>query len=63
MNLVQAQQARQILDRLVGFELSPVVWQKVPGGKVPAAYNRRPSGCSSNANAKSTLLKVPSHLK
>lgn len=33
MNLVQAQQARQILDRLVGFELSPVVWRKVPGGK------------------------------
>ena len=33
MDLVQAQQARQVLDRLVGFELSPVVWQKVPGGK------------------------------
>jgi DNA topoisomerase I, bacterial len=33
MGLVHAQQARQILDRLVGFELSPVVWQKVPGGK------------------------------
>ncbi len=33
MNLVQAQQARQILDRIVGFELSPVVWKKVPGGK------------------------------
>jgi DNA topoisomerase-1 len=33
MSLVEAQQARQILDRLVGFELSPVVWQKVPGGK------------------------------
>jgi len=33
MSLVQAQQARQILDRLVGFELSPVVWRKVPGGK------------------------------
>lgn len=33
MNLVHAQQARQILDRLVGFELSPVVWRKVPGGK------------------------------
>ena len=33
MQLVEAQQARQILDRLVGFELSPVVWQKVPGGK------------------------------
>lgn len=33
MSLVAAQQARQILDRIVGFELSPVVWQKVPGGK------------------------------
>ena len=33
MDMVRAQQARQILDRLVGFELSPVVWQKVPGGK------------------------------
>lgn len=33
MHLVEAQQARQILDRIVGFELSPVVWRKVPGGK------------------------------
>jgi len=33
MDLVKAQQARQILDRIVGFELSPVVWRKVPGGK------------------------------
>ncbi len=33
MALVEAQQARQVLDRIVGFELSPVVWQKVPGGK------------------------------
>lgn len=33
LSVVQAQQARQILDRIVGFELSPVVWQKVPGGK------------------------------
>jgi DNA topoisomerase-1 len=33
MQMVEAQQARQILDRIVGFELSPVVWQKVPGGK------------------------------
>jgi DNA topoisomerase-1 len=28
MSLVEAQQARQILDRIVGFELSPVGWQK-----------------------------------
>jgi len=33
MHIVEAQQARQILDRIVGFELSPVVWKKVPGGK------------------------------
>ncbi|MGI4869833.1 MAG: type I DNA topoisomerase [Janthinobacterium lividum] len=32
LDLVNAQQARRVLDRLVGFELSPVLWRKVKAG-------------------------------
>ena len=33
LNLVYAQQARQALDYLVGFTLSPVLWRKLPGSR------------------------------
>ena len=32
LDLVNAQQARRILDRLVGFELSPILWEKIKSG-------------------------------
>ncbi len=32
LDLVYAQQARRVLDRLVGFELSPILWKKIKGG-------------------------------
>ena len=32
LNLVDAQQARRVLDRIVGFELSPVLWRKIKPG-------------------------------
>ena len=32
LNLVNAQQARRVLDRLVGFELSPILWRKIQRG-------------------------------
>lgn len=39
-NLVNAQQARRLLDRIVGFEVSPVLWRKIPSGGTALSAGR-----------------------
>ena len=53
LDLVNAQQARRILDRLVGYKLSPFLSQKIRRGSRPDASSRWPCASSSTARRKS----------
>ncbi|MBN1137474.1 MAG: type I DNA topoisomerase [Anaerolineae bacterium] len=54
-HLVEAQQARRILDRLVGYQVSPLLWQRVRGGR---AGPRKKGGGLSAGRVQTVALRL-----